>query len=360
MAVDSPWAGGSRPVGPAAPSFASPSSFQAGSQASPGPFAPPIAAPSAPAAWPAAAAGAPPPIAAALAGLVAASDAAADKRPGLATQGSSYATPGEALELLWFDKEAAPRLRRRSDWKKILDKLEEAPRDPEVDQASLSEDPAEIEDRREIFEITAHGAPCAENGVDQAVTSAVRADGRFTPQLVLLSGEVRFDFDELETLKATVSAAKPFAGADADLKAAIETASAFLATPDVIASPEVTAAMTTLIREAFSKNPRPVPATYLEDQTERALLDRRAYQKRGVFGAPHVRSVFLFPGSTTGVPTYFPEAVAKKLPLFRRLRVRMLAEAQFQADQYETHPTALRCAALVRVVSTRYRDEPRA
>ncbi len=108
--------------------------------------------------------------------------------------------------------------------------------------------------------------------------------------------------------------------------------------------------MTTRVREAFANSNRPVAATYLDDQTERALLDRRAYQKRSVFGEPHLRSSFFFAGSSTGIPAYFPEAVGKKLPLFRRLRVRMLVEAHFQADQYESHPAALKAVAVARIV----------
>ncbi|MBK6513876.1 MAG: hypothetical protein IPG04_07060 [Polyangiaceae bacterium] len=108
--------------------------------------------------------------------------------------------------------------------------------------------------------------------------------------------------------------------------------------------------MTTRVREAFASASRPVASTYLDDQTERALLERRAYQKRSVFGEPHLRSLFFFAGSSTGIPTYFPESVAKKLPLFRRLRVRLIVEAQFQADQYESHSAAMKVAAVARIV----------
>jgi hypothetical protein len=91
--------------------------------------------------------------------------------------------------------------------------------------------------------------------------------------------------------------------------------------------------------------------SYLDDQAERALLERRAYQKRSVFGEPHLRALFFFSGAANGVPTYLPEAVGKKLPLFRRFRMRMLADVHHQCDQYETHPTALKSAALVRVIA---------
>lgn len=288
---------------------------------------------------------------AAFAGIVAASNAAADPtaRPGTATA-AAPAFQGDVLHLLWFEPEAVPRVRRRPEWKKLLDAMENAAADPEVDQPGLTDEPGEMEDRREIFEILAHGVPAGEDGVQHALSSAVRSDGRFAPQLLLLSGEIRFDFDELETLKAFVSAATPLAEDDPDLKTAIEQATKLIVTPDLVISAEIVEGMTKRIREAFVKSTRIVGPTYLEDQTERALIERRAYQRRDVFGDKHLRSLFFHQGSTTGVPTYLPAGLAKKLPLFRKLRVKMLVETHFQADQYESHTAALKAAAVARTV----------
>jgi hypothetical protein len=44
------------------------------------------------------------------------------------------------------------------------------------------------------------------------------------------------------------------------------------------------------------------------------------------------------------------KALGKKLPLFRRLRMRTLVEAHFQADQYESHAAALKSVAIARIV----------
>ncbi|MFO0553366.1 MAG: DUF2169 domain-containing protein [Polyangiaceae bacterium] len=289
--------------------------------------------------------------AATLGGLTAASNAAADTHRGGDTSGPApRIIEGDVLHLLWFKPDVAPRVRRKPEWKKILDKLEQGPFDPEIDEPSLADDPAELEDRREIYEVLAHGTPAGQDSIDRALLDAVRSDGRFAPQLLLLLGEVRFDFDEIELLKATVSAATPFATPDSDLKKNIEQATAFLATPGLVASADVATTMTTKVRDAFAGSSRTVPATYLDDQTERALLERRAYQKRSVFGEPHLRGLFFFVGSTTGIPTYFADALGKKLPLFRRLRVRMLVEAHFQADQYESHSAALKVVAIARIV----------
>ncbi len=357
-------------------SAAPPASWSAPQQSFQGPpaYAPPVFAPQpepppvpapqfgapppapAPVAGPAMLGAQPPPVmqhagAAALGGLVTASNAAADPSVASARAGAvARRIEGDVLHLLWFSPEIAPRIHRKPEWKKILDALEKGPFDPEIDQPALSEDPSELEDRREVFEVLARGTSSSQDGVDRSLFDAVRADGRFAPQLLLLTGELRFDFDELEQLKANVSAATPFSENDEPLKKVLEQTTQFLGSPELVSSPDVSAAMSRRIQDAFAASNRPVSATYLDEQTERALLERRAYQKRAVFGEPHLRSLFYFAGSDTGVPTYLPESLGKKLPLFRRLRVRLLVEAHFQADQFESHPAALRAVAIARIV----------
>jgi len=289
--------------------------------------------------------------AAALGGLVSASNAAADPRakagpPALAMK----PVHGDVLVLIWFNPDSAARVRRRPEWKKLLDQLEQGPFDPEVDEPALADAPAEMEDRREVYEVLAHAKPTSQDSVDGALLDAVRADGRFSAQLLLLSGELRFDFDEIETLKAVVSAATPFTENDDALKRSVHGATQFLATPGLVAAPDVATAMTTKVREAFAASDRSVPGSYLDDQTERALLERRAYQKRTVFGEPHLRASFFFAGSHSGIPAYLPEHLGKRLPLFRQMRVRILVEAHFQADQFESHAAALRAVAVARIV----------
>src|SRR5690606_8184482 len=106
---------------------------------------------------------------------------------------------------------------------------------------------------------------------------------------------------------------------DEGLKKAVDSASQFLQ-GEMVASPDVITSMTTKVKEAFATANRPVAASFLDEQTERVLLEKRALQKREVFGAPHARGVLHFAGGGAGIPTYLPWPVAQKLPLFRRLR----------------------------------------
>lgn len=286
-------------------------------------------------------------------GVVGASNAAADLRADGTSTGGARKARGTAMQLLWFDPEILPRVRRKKPWKRIIDELETTAHDPEVDEASPGETAGDVEDRREVLQVLARGNPSGETGIEACLDDAVRDDGRFASPLILLAGELSLDFDELETLKAVVSIATPLTAGDEDLKTAVEQAVGYLAVPGLVSSADVARSLTTRIREAFAKGKRSVPGTYLDTESERALLEKRAYQKRKVFGGPHLRGLFYFAGSTSGVPTYIPEELAEKLPLFRRFPVRIIADVMFQADQYETHPTALKAGAITRLIAGR-------
>jgi hypothetical protein len=289
--------------------------------------------------------------AAVLAGVVGASNAAAEPRVVGEAQGpAARRIEGDVLQLLWFQPELSPRVRRKPEWKKLLDELEQARFDPDIDEPAAAEDPAELEDRREVFEVLARGRSTEQAGVERAMLDAIRPDGRFAPQLLLVAGELRFDFDELEQLKTMHSIASSFAATDEELKKALEPVGAYLSTPGLVPNADVANSFTTRVREAFARSSRTVGPTYLDEQAERSLLERRAFQKRAVFGAPHLRAELLFAGASSGVPTYLPEALAPKLPLFRRLRSKCLVETHFQADQYEVHDAAFKAMAVARVV----------
>ncbi|HTJ84552.1 MAG TPA: hypothetical protein VL400_22690 [Polyangiaceae bacterium] len=253
---------------------------------------------------------------------------------------------GDVVELLWCEPEVAARARRKPEWRAIADAVA-----GEGDAPGLTDEPAAGEDRLEVTEILKRGAPAAELDVDDALATAVRPDGRFAPKMLLLAGEVVLDLDEIEELRATAGAARRFASDDLDIEAALARATAFLATTALATSRSVAADLTREIEAAFVKTPRDAGPTWLREQAERALLERRSYQRRDVFGQRHLSARFFQPGSATGIPTYLPEALAASLPLFRRLRLRMLVEVHFQADQYAAHRAALRAVAVARTLT---------
>ncbi len=258
---------------------------------------------------------------------------------------------GKALQLVWFDPESLPRVHRKPEFQPLLRALEERTPDTELDDPSLAKDPSAVEDRRDIFEVLARGGALDEPGLHHALERAVRDDGKFIPPLALVDGEVRFLFDEIETLRATLTIATVFSSGDEPLKAAIADAREFLRTPDLRSPPSVTEGYTTRIQDALKRAKRAIAPSYLEEQTERVLVEARHYQRRTVYGAPHLRALLQIGNASRPWPLYVPEAAAGKLPMFARFVARVLAEVGFQENQYEAHPTALRTLAIARVSS---------
>lgn len=254
----------------------------------------------------------------------------------------------EAVLLLWLDSTAVPRMRKKPAFRELLDALEEREPDAELD-ASVDGALADVDDQRAVFEILARGQTTDDEGLQKAMIDGLREDGKFVPPMALLAGELAFPFDELETLRATVITVAPLAGADEQLKSALENAREFLKTPDLACSPAVAEGMIQRIRDAFSQGKRVVPAGYLESQAERTLLEQRHYQKRNVFGGAQLRAFLHLPGSSAPVPAYLPAQVASKLPLFQKFRARLVVTAHLAEDQNETHPTALKVLAFARI-----------
>ena len=200
----------------------------------------------------------------------------------------------EAIELIWADPTAAPRLRA-------------AYGDLFADRAPpVSSDPAEMEaERREaaVTRILASGRPFDALGLENAMAGAIDADGRLRPPIVLLAGEIRFPFDEHEALR---------------------------------------------VREALTAGGREPPGLL---EMERLLLERRAYQRRALLGGKHIRALVMLPGADAACPVYLPDALADVVPMFPAFEARLLAEAHPAQDRAEAHPVALRALALARMVT---------
>lgn len=287
---------------------------------------------------------APQTIGAMLAGTGAAADASAAFAPAAAQR--------DALTLVWFDRKSVPRIVRKPAWQRLLDAMEAEPLDPEADDPALSDEPAEIEDRAQVFEILDRGAAADVAGVHGALARAAGKRGMPVPPLELVEGELSLSFDEVETLKALVSTATPLATGDDALAAALGAAEKFLATPGVSAAPAVAEALCGRIREALAHGKKG-RVELANEQVERALLEQRHYQKRKVLGGPHLRGLLRVAGETQPLVIYLPSSVAETLPLSARFRARVIAAVHPAMDEREAEPVALQAAALGRVVQVR-------
>ncbi len=253
----------------------------------------------------------------------------------------------ELLHLVWFEPTFVPRIRRVPAWKRLLSELEQRGADKEIDDALAGKEAWEIEDRREIFEILARGDRLDERAIVELMDHAIREDGKYATPIVLLAGEVETPFDEMETLKALSTAAAPLVGpTDEGLKAAVEAADKFVGRAGLSWAPVVPEGLSTRIREAFAREKKGLPADALDAQAERALLGGRHYQKREVLGGTYIRLLLRLSSDTPPIVAYAPDAVARKLPMFRRFRARLVGELHPAQDQYEARGEAIRALAL--------------
>lgn len=255
----------------------------------------------------------------------------------------------DPVQILWFNPDSMARIRRVPRWKEHLDEFNRQPIDRDLDDPDGGKETWEIEDHRELFEVLTRGAQSDARGVEEALAGATRDGGKLVPPLVLLSVEVEMPFDELEALRAAANAAAPLVTvADEGLRAAVEAADKFLGRPGLSAAPAVSEGLHVRIREAFAREKKVLPADYLEAQTERALLAGRHYQKREVFGETFLRVLLWLPSEKGALVGYVPEALGKKLPMYRRFKGRVIAEVHPQQDQYEGRRQALRVVAVGR------------
>lgn len=256
----------------------------------------------------------------------------------------------DVFDLLWYDRGAMPRIRKNNAWRAILRAVENRPADPDLDDAALGLSVAEVEDRRDVFELLARAQ--AENavGIEDSLSSAIRPDGKVVAPLILAAGDLEFPFDEVEVLKAHVAIISPLAAGDDKLKTELSLVRDFLASPELSCAPPMVEALSSRLWEAFSKAKRAVPAETLKQHAASMLLQKRRFQKREVFGNNHLRAL-LHAGQGGGpFPSYLPASLTAILPMFQKFRVRLFAEVHMAMDQHESCSTALRVLALVRVM----------
>lgn len=287
----------------------------------------------------------------------AASNAAADpRRPVGEARPAAPQRPRTPIELLWHDPTFVAKIRLEPALRAALADRDKAASPKKNDKrAAVQPAPGPAgqqapSDRDDITTILATGNPAGIEGISMAMTEAINDRGGFNPPLLLLAGDLEFPFDEVETLKATVAAVTPLAAGDKKLKETIDAVGELLKTPWLQTAGSVTERLTTQVQEAFAAGNRILPAGYLETHTERILLEQRHYQRRTLLGQVWIRALLAAPGASIRVPTYLPHSLARELPMFKRFPARMIAEVRVQADQYESHPSALRVVALGRVL----------
>jgi len=264
--------------------------------------------------------------------------------------------PAQIVELLWYDEGAMDKLRAQRHFADLLAAIEKEPEAPgpiDFDEEPPPDEPQPVRDRRAVVAVMTQGPISSVAALHQIMLESVDETGSFEPPLVLLSGRLQFPFDELATLKATVTAIAPLTAGNKELQDTVDAVNELLKTPWLQSSSEVAVNLTDKVRSAFKRGDRMIDPGYLESHTERTLLAQRCYQKRDVFGQQWIRALMLPTTARTPVPTYLPEALASELPMFKSFNARIIAEAHAQQDQYESQDSALKVVAVGRVIDFR-------
>ena len=267
----------------------------------------------------------------------------------LAAPPAPRATPRAYIDLLWFDKDAPRQVRAQTPWLEAL-------REPARDGAWMTADEAfepkqEANDRRDVIRALSRVPAVDGEGVMAQMAAAIDDDGVLTRPLVVVRGELQLFFEEMETLKATIAVVSPLVGADKKLKELADAANETVSS-DWRCTSAVAEGMTARLKEAFAQANRALPATYVDTNVERILLEQRRYQKRTILGSARLRAALVPAGASPGaaIPTYLPGHLEKELPMFQRFQVAIIAEAHSQQDQFESHAAALVVLALGRVL----------
>jgi hypothetical protein len=325
------------PAASAPPTSAAPAASAPPPSAAPAASAPPSAAPAASAPPTSAPQEAPAP--------------ASTSSPAPAAPLSGRAAPRDIVQLLWFDPAGVAKVRGAARFAAVLAELKSKGEKGGLDGEPPPKEAPAPADRRDIFGVLTRAATSDAGGVEEAMREAIADDGSLVPPMIVMAGRLQLPFDELETTKATVTAATPVAGSDKKLRDTIDAVNEILKTPGLESASGIAEGLTARVKEAFAQANRALPWTYLDTNVERMLLANRHYQRRDVFGQVFVRALLLHPLAATSIPTYLPEALARELPLFQSLKVRVIAEVHPAVDQFESYPTALRVLALGRVVA---------
>ncbi len=258
----------------------------------------------------------------------------------------------DIVELVAFDPATPDRARLHAPWQELIAAIQPVPAEIAYDD-DPAEEPPEVKDRRDVFGVLTDAVASSLDELDAVVAAATSPSGSFDPPLLVLRGELELTFSDLERLKASLGAVAPFtSGPDKRLKDTFEATTEALKSPYLPGSARAIEGLTNRLRDAFPQVASSLPAGYLDQQIERILVEQRHHQKRTILGKSWVRAL-LWQRGGVAVPTYVPDMIAAKLPLYARFPARLIVEVNLQQDQYEAHPCALLCLALARVTPAR-------
>ncbi|MCA9623307.1 MAG: hypothetical protein KC731_30010 [Myxococcales bacterium] len=248
--------------------------------------------------------------------------------------------PPFTLSLLWMDDVVGTRLRRQRDWRNIIDAMERQP-DLALEEA-LAEEHGDAVEPREVFEVLSRGMPLPPIELESYLKRSARPDGKLVAPLALVRGTLRVSFDPVVRLQLTCAALTPLAANDAKLQQTVDAVRPYLSNPEAFGGPEA-------LTEYLLGSARPhLRGDDMTQRVERLLLDKRAYERRELFGEAHVRATL---SEAPDAMVYLSAPAAAALPLFRDVTVRLLADLHPPQEEVSGKTLALRVRAVARVAT---------
>jgi hypothetical protein len=295
------------------------------------------------------------PASAAFGGVKAASDAAAGRENGR-EGGSPFGARDGAksavrrlgvIDLLSFDPKIAARLRTLKRYAPIF---AQPARPSALQGVDAPRADAPDRERADVLRVLSFGTPVSASEVRNALADSLDDPFDLDPPFVLVAGELRALFDEVETLRAAVAIARPVAGGDKKLLATLAIAEESLASP---IPPRFDTALGLSRQIEQASTALSLPPRYVASEVERVLLEGRKYKRRTLLGAPRVRAELLIGREGASFPFYVLDSVAASLPLLPSCGVTALCEVRPREDVAETQNEALFAVALGRVLHWR-------
>jgi len=293
-------------------------------------------------------------------GALAASDAAADVVPPPQPSESAVAVRSQirSVRMIFIDESYIERVLEHDPWKGFVIAAPVPAVTPPVKRGEAPPPPPEPESDRDKRQrnlrsiVQVLEAAADDEGLHRK--AEISSDGDHAP-LCLISGTLELPFDEVELLRETTDAATPLGKTDKRLKDLLDASLEVLKLP-LSGTPDFSLQLVHQVRDAWLKANRSFPPTFLVNNVEFALLEKRAHPKREVLGGPKVRLALRV--RDVSIPAYVEPAALSNLPLTTSLPVRLLAEVHPRQDSRETASWSLRIVAIGRLGEAAKKTEP--
>ena len=251
------------------------------------------------------------------------------------------------VTLLHFDAQIMPRIRKNKRFAAALASKSKGRRAGGLDEPMKD---APSEDRNDVLRVLSCGQPSDAPEIRRMLADCLDDLDELEPPLLLVAGELRPVFDEVEVLRTTVQVAQQVASGDKKVLAAIAVGQEALSAP-ITPRPETTLGFVRQIEQAAGS--LSLPTRYVAAEVERVLTEGRKYKRRTLLGAPRVRADLVLMRSGEVFPIYVPDAASTSMPLLVTFPVIALCDVIPREDLTESQDEALMAHALGRVLKIR-------